>query len=223
MRTKMKTLVGVVLFCSMSAAIVCGQTTAQIHGTVLDASGAAVPGATIKVTQTDTGLARTATSEGDGGYVLTSLPLGPYRLEVTKEGFNTAVQTGIVLEVGSDPAVPITLKLGAVSETVNVEATANQVETRNVGVGTLVENTQRILDLPLNGRQPTDLISLGGAAVVQSVAPTYTINGGVQISVAGGTAFSVQYYLDGASHLDTWYGQNLPLPFPDALQEFRLS
>jgi hypothetical protein len=144
-------------------------------------------------------------------------------LEVTKQGFNAVVQTGIVLEVGSDPAIPVSLKVGAVTETVNVAATANQVETSNLGVGTVVETSQRIQDLPLNGRQPTDLIALGGAAVVQGVAPAYTINGGVQISVAGGTAFSVQYYLDGASHLDTWYGQNMPLPFPDALQEFRLT
>ena len=215
--------VTIFLMLVFSVGLVWGQTTAQIHGTILDASGAAVSGAAIKVTQTDTGVTRTATSEADGGYLLTSLPLGPYRVEVSKEGFSTAVQTGIVLEVGSDLAISLSLKVGAVAETVSVEATANQVETRNVGVGTLVENTQRILDLPLNGRQPTDLISLGGAAVVQSVAPTYTINGGVQISVAGATAFSVQYYLDGASHLDTWYGQNLPLPFPDALQEFRLS
>jgi len=219
----MKSLILVVLLGSMSTAVVWGQTTAQIHGTILDASGAAVSGAAIKVTQTETGLTRTAASDADGGYLLTSLPLGPYRLEVSKEGFSTAVQTGIVLEVGSSPAVSIALKVGAVTETVNVEATATQVATRNVGVGTLVENTQRILDLPLNGRQPTDLISLGGAAVVQNVSPTYTINGGVQISVAGGTSFSVQYYLDGASHLDTWFGQNMPLPFPDALQEFRLS
>jgi hypothetical protein len=219
----MKSLLMFALLCSAGAAVVWGQATAQIHGTILDASGAAVPGAAVKVTQTNTGLSRTATSEPDGGYVLAGLPLGPYRLEVTKEGFSTAVQSGVVLEVGSDPALTISLKVGAVSETVSVAAEATQVETRSLGVGTVVENTQRILDLPLNGRQPTDLIALGGAAVVQNVSPTYTINGGVQISVAGGTAFSVQYYLDGASHLDTWFGQNLPLPFPDALQEFRLT
>src|ERR1700674_1253277 len=206
----MKSLVMVVLLCSVSATVVWGQATAQIHGTILDASGAAVPGASIKVTQTNTGLSRTATSEADGGYVLAGLPLGPYRLEMTKEGFSTAVQSGVVLEVGSDPALTISLKVGAVSETVSVAAEATQVETRSLGVGTVVENTQRILDLPLNGRQPTDLIALGGAAVVQNVSPTYTINGGVQISVAGGTSFSVQYYLDGASHLDTWFGQHLP-------------
>ena len=164
--------VTIFLMLVFSVGLVWGQTTAQIHGTILDASGAAVSGAAIKVTQTDTGVTRTATSEADGGYLLTSLPLGPYRVEVSKEGFSTAVQTGIVLEVGSDLAISLSLKVGAVAETVSVEATANQVETRNVGVGTLVENTQRILDLPLNGRQPTDLITLGGAAVVQSVAPT---------------------------------------------------
>ena len=120
-------------------------------------------------------------------------------------------------------AAVLKMEVGEVAQSVEVQSDVAQVETRKVGVGTIVENTQRILDLPLNGRQPTDLISLGGAAVVQNVAPAYTINGGVQISVAGGTSFSVQYSLDGASHLDTWFGQNMPLPFPDALQEFRLS
>ena len=219
----MKSLTMVVLLCSMSAALVWGQATAQIHGTILDASGAAVPGAVVKATRTDTGLSRTAASGADGGYVLTSLPLGPYRLEVTKQGFSTVAQTGIVLEVGSDAAIPISLKVGAVTETVEVAGATTQVETSNLGVGTVVETSQRILELPLNGRQPTDLIALGGAAVVFAVSPTYTINGGAQISVAGSYSYSIQYNLDGASHLDTWFGYNMPLPFPDALQEFRLT
>jgi hypothetical protein len=218
----MKSLVIVVVLCLMSVAVVWGQATAQIHGTVQDASGSAVPGAQVVATQTDTRIARTVTSGADGGFVITNLPLGPYQLEVSKEGFTKSLQAGIVLDVGSDPAITVALKVGAVNEQVTVEATATQVETRSVGVGTIVENTQRVLDLPLNGRQPTDLVTLGGAAVVFAVAPTYLMNGASQISVAGGNSFSVQYNLDGASHLDTYEGYNMPLPFPDALQEFRL-
>ena len=205
----------------MSAAMAWGQATAQIHGVVQDMSGAAVAGATVKATQTETGLTRTATSEADGGYVLTNLPIGPYNVEFTKDGFTTAVQSGIVLQVNSDPAVTVALRVGAVTERVNVEANATQVETRSVGVGTVIEN-QRVLDLPLNGRQPTDLITLSGLAVQTGTSPAYNMNTGVNISVAGSTSYSIQYNLDGASHLDTYDGTNMPLPFPEALQEFRL-
>jgi len=209
------------VLCAVSARVGWGQATAQIHGVVQDLTGAAVPGASVKATQTDTGVSRAVTTEADGSYVLTSLPLGPYQLEIAKEGFATTVQSGIVLQVSSDPAVPITLKVGAVSEKVTVEANATQVETRTAGVGSTVE-TQRILDLPLNGRQPTDLITLSGLAVQTGTSPTYNMSTGVNISVAGSTSYSIQYNLDGASHLDTYDGTNMPLPFPDALQEFRI-
>ena len=94
-----------------------------------------------------------------GAYVLSNLPLGPYRLEAALPGFRTYVQTGIVLQVDSSPVVNVTLQVGQVSEQVEVEANAALVETRNSTVGTLIENA-RILELPLNGRQVTDLITL---------------------------------------------------------------
>src|SRR5216117_2488589 len=211
------------IICLMSPAGAWAQATTQISGTARDASGAVLPGVQVTATQTETGIARTTVTNETGFYVLASLPLGPYRLEATLPGFRTFAQTGIVLQVGSSAVIDVKMEVGEVAQSVEVQSDVAQIETRKVGVGTIVENTQRILDLPLNGRQPTDLIALGGAAVVQNVSPAYTINGGVQISVAGGTSFSVQYSLDGASHLDTWFGQNMPLPFPDALQEFRLS
>ena len=210
------------LLCAMSAVSARGQATAQIHGTVQDTSGSAVPGATVKATQTDTTVTRTVTSDADGSYVLTTLPLGPYTIEVAKEGFATAVESGIVLDVNSDPMVRVTLKVGTTTETITVESNASQVETRSVGVGTTLIETQRILELPLNGRHVTDLITLSGLAVQTDLSPGYNMPTGVNISVAGGLSHSIQYNLDGASHLDTYDGTNMPLPFPDALQEFRL-
>ena len=108
-------------------------STSQINGNVQDASALAVPGAEVKATQTATGLVRTVTSGADGGYILTSLPVGPYQLEVSKEGFSKFVQSGIVLQVGSNPTVDISLKVGTVTEQVQVEANAALVETRNAG------------------------------------------------------------------------------------------
>jgi len=206
----------------LAAAALWGQATAQMHGVVQDTSGAAIPGAIVKATQTETGISRTANSESNGEYVLSNLPLGPYQLEVNKEGFSTVVQMGIVLQVNSDPAIPVTLKVGAVSERVSVEADASQVETSSIGVGAVIEN-QRVLELPLNGRQATDLIAIGGAAVVSGASPSYGMRTGIKISVAGGLQNGIQYNLDGAPHINFFDGTSMPLPFPDALQEFKIA
>src|SRR5579871_6631116 len=92
--------------------------TAQIQGTVLDSTGSAVPGADVKATQTGTGAVRTVSSGADGAFVLSNLPIGPYRLEVSKAGFTTYVQTGITLLVNTSPTVEVALKVGNVSEQV---------------------------------------------------------------------------------------------------------
>ena len=88
------------------AAGLCAQT-AQIQGVVVDTSGSAVPEAAVKVTQTNTGAVRTVMSAADGNYVIAELPIGPYRLEVSKDGFTTYVQTGIVLQVATNPTIDI--------------------------------------------------------------------------------------------------------------------
>src|SRR5712691_479599 len=205
----------------MACALIFAQAVSQISGTVQDQSGAVVPGVEVTVTQTDTGAKRSVVTDDAGFYVLTNLPLGPYRLEASKTGFRGYVQTGIALQVGSNPVIPIALGVGEVTQQVQVEANATSVETRTAGVGTVVE-TQRILDLPLNGRQATDLITLSGLASQTNATPQYGMPGGVNISVAGGLSRSVEYNLDGAPHVDVYDGTNMPLPFPDALQEFKL-
>src|SRR5579862_1526108 len=92
------------------------QAVSQISGTVKDATGAAIPGAQVTVTQTDTGVTRTAESDAGGVYSLPSLPLGPYRMEVKKDGFTTYVATGITLQVDTAPTIDPILKVGAVNE-----------------------------------------------------------------------------------------------------------
>ncbi len=216
----MKTFASVCFFIGLN---LFGQDVAQISGTVTDQSGSVVPDVQVTATQTETGVKRSAVTDNSGFYVLPNLPLGPYRVEAMKMSFRTFVQTGLVLQVGTNPTIPMTLTVGSVSDQVIVEANAAQVETRSAGVGTVVE-TQKILDLPLNGRQATDLIPLSGLAVTTAAAPpTYTMNTGPSIAVAGAMSWSVQYNLDGAPHVDTYVGTSMPLPFPDALQEFRLS
>src|SRR5436853_2390335 len=212
----------VLVVCVLGSGVAWGQATAQISGTVRDSSGAVLPGVEITATQTDTGIVRTTITNETGFYVLPSLPLGPYRLEAALTGFRTFAQTGIVLQVSSNPVIDVALQVGQVSETVEVQANASQVETRSAGVGQVFEN-QRLLELPLNGRNVTDLITASGLAVQTATSRTFGMRTGVLISVAGGTTDGVQYSLDGAPHINMLDGSGMPLPFPDALQEFRLS
>jgi hypothetical protein len=197
------------------------QNTAQIEGIVQDASGSAVPGAQVKATQTDTGVSRIVNTETDGGYVLPNLPIGPYRLEVTKPGFSTYVQTGIILQVATNPTVDVSLKVGALNEQVQVEANAALVETQATGVGNVME-TQRILELPLNGRVATDLVQYTGGVIPQGVAGNGGYPGTPQFVIAGGQAFGVAFWLDGSVYNNPWDLANMPLPFPDALAEFKV-
>src|SRR5689334_4243765 len=162
--TKSRSLARLIFASLLTCAAVWAQgSTAQITGTVKDATGLAVPGAAIKVTQTATGAVRNVTSGADGGYVIPNLPIGPYLLEVTKEGFSKYVQSGIVLQVDTNPTIDAALKIGSVSEQVNVQADAAMVETHSTGVGQVVD-AQRVAEMPLNGRDPHELIFLAGLA-----------------------------------------------------------
>jgi len=214
------------IFRLIAAGVVCcagiwAQGVAQIQGTVQDASGLAVAGADVKATQTGTGVVRTTTTDADGVYVLPNLPVGPYRIEVSKTGFSTFVQTGIVLQVNTSPNVAVTLQVGTVSEQVQVEANAALVDTQGTSVGSVIDN-QRILELPLNGRNPVELIQLAGAAVPGGANGTAGYPGGLNISVAGGLLSGVTYFLDGTLYNNPFDAVNMPFPFPDALQEFKV-
>jgi hypothetical protein len=208
----------------MIGSLLWGQGSAQMNGTVRDQTGAAVPGAVVKITQTATGAVRTATSSAEGQYSFTALPLGPYMVEVAKDGFNTYVQSGVVLQVNSNPTVDAALKLGSVDQQVLVQADAALVETHSTGVGTVVDN-QRVLEMPLNGRQATELVFLAGMANVgQASGSVSSVRNypTVVISVSGGINNGITYSLDGANHNDSYNNLNLPIPFPDALQEFKV-
>jgi hypothetical protein len=196
------------------------QGTAQISGAVQDSSGAVLPGVEITATQTETGVGRMTITNETGRYVLSNLPVGPYRLEASLSGFRTFAQTGIILQVNTSPNINITLEVGQVTEQVEVQANASLVETRSVSVGSVMETT-RIMELPLNGRNAQELVILNGAA--QQVAPAggYTVGGRLTISTAGSFGTSLDYMLDGARHIDSFDGLPLALPFPDALAEFK--
>ena len=205
----------------LTSGVAFAQATAELNGRVTDESGAVLPGVTVTATQTETGFTRTAVTEGNGTYVIPALQTGPYRLEVSLQGFRTYQQTGIVLQVAATPTINAVLAVGSLEETVSVEAATPLVDVRSAGISEVVEQ-ERILELPLQGRQVTDLIVLAGAAV-QSAPNVKSMPGSVFTAVAGGLPFGVAYLLDGATHNNPYDNLNMPLPFPDALQEFRVA
>jgi hypothetical protein len=224
MKRKLAVLVVLITSLTIASATVWAQATAQITGTIRDSSGAVLPGAEVKATQTETGITRTTISNETGTFVLPNLPTGPYRLEAALPGFRTFLQNNLVLQVNANPAINISLEVGQVAESVEVQANAAQVETRSTAVGGVIEN-QRIVELPLNGRQVTDLITLAGGAVQNGTADNkgwQSSSSAGLISIAGGQDFGVGYTLDGAMYSDVQEGNALPLPFPDALQEFKV-
>src|SRR5215469_12793051 len=195
--------------------------TSQITGIVKDPSGSGVPGAQVQATQTDTGLERTALTGQDGGYALPNLPVGPYRLEIAKTGFSTSVQT-LILQVATSPTVDVELQVGAATQQIQVEAAAAGVETTTSGVGQVIDQ-RRVVDLPLNGRNPTELIFLTGASAQApnaDLVSTKAYTSETPISIGGGLANGAVYQLDGGNHNDPSNNLGLPLPFPDAMQEF---
>lgn len=194
----------------------------QISGTVLDSTGAAIPGAQIKALQTDTGFTRSAVSGSDGGYILSSLPIGPYEIEVSSPGFKTYKQRGVVLQVNTNPSLNLVLEAGLVTQQIEVQANVQMAETQTTGISQVIDQ-RRVVDLPLNGRQATQLVLLSGAAVTappSDLASTKNYPSSTTIAIAGGQANGTYYLLDGGDHNDAFGSINLPLPFPDLLHEF---
>jgi hypothetical protein len=221
----------VLLFVFLGGIPAAGQyTTASFGGTVLDPAGAVVPDATVTVQNEGTGLTRTVTTQPNGEFLFPALPVGNYRLTVTKPGFTTYVQTGIVLTVNQAATQIVSLKVGAVTQEVTVAANAQVLTTRTATLSQLVDQ-KKIVDLPLNGRQAQSLLFLAAGTLDETgVGPGYCLancEGGVypgeqDASVSGLGTRGVNYQMDGAGHNDTYLNANLPFPNPDAVQEFNV-
>ncbi|MDR3578204.1 MAG: carboxypeptidase regulatory-like domain-containing protein [Anaerolineaceae bacterium] len=197
---------------------------AQIHGTVQDPTGAAVAGATIKATKVDTGTSQATISGTDGSFVIPGLQVGAYTLETTAAGFSTYVQSGITLQVGQNIQLDVKLTVGSVTQQVQVDADAAMVETQDTSISEVVDQ-RRMVDLPLNGRQATDLIALSGGAATPPNGSSRMISShdyvnSAAVSVSGGQINGNNYLLDGGDNNDSHSNVNMPFPFPDALQEF---
>jgi hypothetical protein len=172
--------------------------TGTILGTVKDASGGVVAGATVTATNAETTTARTAKTEEDGSYRFSGLPVGHYEVKVEQSGFKVVTQRGLTLDVGDEAVVNFALEVGTAAQEVVVTSEAPQVNTTSGTLGGLV-NEEKIADLPLNGRNYLDLTLLQ-PGVTKSVT-TVNLGGGTLgtiYSSNGAPITSNNYLLDGA-------------------------
>jgi hypothetical protein len=236
---KTKTIILTLLFNAVCLAMgsfraIAQQITATLVGTVFDAQGASIPGATVKVTNDETGLSESATSNAQGEYRIEYLAVGGYSLQVTAPGFETFVQKNIVLTVDQTRQVDATLAVGEQTQTVVVSDAPPLINLSTSEVSRVV-GAGEILGLPLVNRNVYQELTLtpgvqasstsnsgagaaGGGNFVMGLPSQQTqINGGFDAGVG-----SVSYYLDGGINMTGNRNYGNPIPNPDALQEFRV-
>lgn len=200
-----------------------GRNTAGLYGRVTDQQGAVVPGANVRLVHVATGITRTAESNATGEFEFATIPVGEYNLAVRKQGFRTVEQRGIVLQVNDNRRMDVSLVVGEVSTTMNVQATAAALDTSSATLKDTVDS-HRVVDLPLNGRNLADLASL--VPGVQAATEVSGADGAKApfatryFSVNGSRQNTLKYTLDGGDNEDTLQNTGMPFPFPDAVQEF---
>lgn len=211
---------------------------ARISGIVQDSSGALLPGAQILAINEQTGIQTTVTADGKGFYSLPELPIGSYRVRVSKEGFKTYEQSGLLLRVNDSVRVDVTLTVGNVAQQVEVAAEGVRVETTSTQLGEVI-NEQKIEAMPLNGRSYTDLLALQAGVVPQTsglsggMGGEFTSTGfGIQpvsgelnsgnLSVNGMREAANGFLLNGAPVQETAFSGTSAIPNLDSIEEFRI-
>ena len=198
------------------------QGDSGIVGNVVDPTAAGVVGAAISATEENTGVKYSTTTGVEGSFLFPSLPVGTYDVSVAAKGFQGYEQKEIRLQVGERQSLQIQLTVGVVTDSVTVTAVAAQVNSSNAELGTVIDQ-QRIEDLPLNGRDPLQLMTLAAGAVPASAARvkqafTYA---NTFVSSDGGRTNSVGFVLEGGDNTDKFTRVAQPFPNPDALEEFQ--
>ena len=200
---------------------------ASVSGTVMDQSGALVAGATVTVTNSETGQAVTVPTGSDGSYTASLLHIGTYSVEATAAGFQKTLESGVQLNVNQVARVDLQLKVGTVNQVTEVTTPYPLIATETSSLGT-VESQQRIADLPLNGRLFTQLAWLGPGASPGSSSgiglsgSTDDNRPGIQLAVNGLWGFDNNFLLDGVDNNAIGDGTIAVNPSPDAIGEFRV-
>ena len=196
------------------------QTTGNITGRVLDAQGAAVPGATVTARNAATGFTRSVISDEEGVYRLQALPVGTYDLATELSGFSSVEQKAVVVNVGQNISIDFALKVASVAETVTVTGQSPMIEATASSVGGVVD-IGRIESMPLNGRQFANLAAtIPGVGLGFHSDPTKSTQYSPQVN--GGNGRNLNYQIDGGDNNDDTVGGLLQL-FPlEAIQEFNM-
>ncbi len=207
--------------------------TARIVGTVTDTSGGSVAGATVAAIHTQTAIRTEVKTQSDGSYVITPLRVGNYRIEVTSQGFRKFVKPDVVLQVNQVALIDAQLQVGSVSQEIIVSAGAPILDTETSSLGQVI-NDRRIVDLPLNGRNFTQLATLvpgvtrgtpgsnadgsGGNAETFRLGET----GSAALSANGLREQNNNFQLDGIDNNESIVNTIVFFPPVEALQEFRV-
>ena len=200
-RRSMWVVVLVAAFGILSNGVYAQALKATILGVVTDSSGAAIADAKVSVKNTGTGLVREATTDDQGRYNVPDLDIGTYEVDAEKAGFKKVIHSGIDLSVGSQVVVDAALQVGASEQTVTVEGEVTQVDTTSSALGSLVEGTQ-MRELPLNGRNYTQLLTLAPGVQTSSFTGSATSGRGPQYSVSGSRTFGQAFLLDNTDITD---------------------
>jgi hypothetical protein len=222
-----------VAFCSLVFSIcplLHGQATASFTGTVTDKTGSVLAGANVKVTAQGTGITRESKTDDTGHFLVPLLPVGDYTIHVDSQGFQSAEQKDLRLQVEEHREVNFTLAPASVTSTVEVSATEVAVETTNPTLGQVI-TAQQVSDLPLNGRDFVQLATLT-PGTTQETNPNSFFNGGASsevsargtfsLSVGGSRVQSTDWLLDGNDNNELTAGGISILPSIDAIQEFKV-
>ena len=216
-----KLLLAIVLACACATA---QQITGSIRGSISDPSGAVVQKATVTARDIETGLIRSTTSDNSGNFLLLELPVGHYQLEVNATGFQKYQQAGINLNVNETANVPVRLAVGSQGEKVEVEADAQLIQPTVSSLGQVV-GEQEILDLPLNGRNFSQLGTLqpGVMPLTPGLAEAGgSVRAGQPYAVNGQRPESNNFLIDGANNVNGVDGGFVLVPPIDAIEEFRI-
>src|SRR5437867_361794 len=220
---KVRFAIAVILLLGCSPAY--GQEAGSISGRVLDPQGAVVPNVNVRLGQPATGSTRVTVTTAEGLYSFPSLPVGSYTITAEAAGFKRVAVSNIQVEVAQRVQIDLTLDIGAVAEVVEVTAAPAQLQTSDSQIGGVVES-KAISDLPLNGRNFTQLMILMAGSTERgggTVAGHYVQRpGGIAFSVNGQRQTANQFLIDGFMAKEVQHGTNSIEPIIDALQEFRV-
>ena len=204
-----------------------GQGTAAVNGTIRDSSGGIIPAARVGLINAGTSVRQNTLSTDTGRYVFLNVLPGRYTLEVTKEGFAPTMQREFTLEVNQSATFDFTLAVGTTEQTVTVNAAAAAINTSTSNLGTVV-NTTMVAELPLNGRQFTQMLALTPGAIPANTAQN---SGGAQSnplgkvvipSINGQMNRSNYFMLDGINDSEVVFSSFTIAPTVDDIQEFKV-